>query len=192
MMKIADHPEKPRRRSIRLPRYDYSWAGAYFVTVCTNKRKLLFGEVIGHEVKLNEIGKITAEEWLKSAQVRTEIELDAWVVMPNHMHGIVMIKDDRGRNDRAAASRKIRPKSLSALVAGFKAATTTRINIMRGTPGMPVWHRNYYEHVIRNESVLDQIREYIVNNPIKWSEDPQNPAAIAKAGTRRPRKPWMS
>ena len=176
-MKIANHPKKPRRRSIRLSSYDYSRAGAYFITVCTAGRRLLFGEVIDNEVKLNALGKIAAEEWSKSAQIRAEIELDVWVVMPNHIHGIVVIKDDRRWSDQTTAPRKMRPKSLSSLLAGFKSATFRRINVMRGTPGAPVWQRNYYEHVIRNESVLDQIRQYIVENPIKWSEDPENPSA---------------
>ena len=95
-------PEKHRRRSIRLRHHDYSRAGAYYITVCTEGRKLLFGEVIDDEVKLNELGRIAAEEWSKSAQVRSEIELDTWVVMPNHVHGIVMTTD-RGRGDRPVA-----------------------------------------------------------------------------------------
>ena len=96
-------PKKHCRRSIRLRHYDYSRAGAYFITVCTDGRELLFGEVIDDEVKLNELGRIAAEEWLKSAQVRTEIELDTWIVMPNHIHGIAMITDDRRKSDRPVA-----------------------------------------------------------------------------------------
>ncbi len=96
-------PEKHCRRSIRLRDYDYSRAGAYFITVCTNGRELLFGEVIDGEVELNELGRIAAEEWLESARIRLEIGLDAWIVMPNHVHGIVIITDDRCRGDRPVA-----------------------------------------------------------------------------------------
>ncbi len=171
-------PTTPRRRSLRLPRFNYIRQGAYFVTVCTNGRQLLFGEVIDGEVEveLNELGRIAAEEWLKSAQVRIEIELDAWVVMPNHVHGIVIITDDHCRGDRPVAPSGPRSGSLGAMIAGFKSATTKRINTMRGTPGASVWQRNYYEHVIRNESALDRIRQYIAENPARWSEDPENPA----------------
>ena len=94
-MNASYNPEKHRRRSFRLRNYDYSRAGAYFVTVCTYGRESLFGEAVYREVKLNELGRIAAEEWLKSTQVRSEIELDTWVVMPNHIHGIVIITDDR-------------------------------------------------------------------------------------------------
>ena len=185
---------KKQRRSIRLRHYDYSRAGAYFITVCTDGRELLFGEVIDDEVKLNALGRIAAEEWLKSAQVRTEIELDTWVVMPNHIHGIVMITDDRRKSDRSVAPSGPRPRSLGALMAGFKSAATKRINTMRGTPGASVWQRNYYEHVIRNESALNRIRQYITDNPAKWSEDPENPAVRDGVGAtgRSPLLPTMS
>ena len=175
-MNASYDPEKHHRRSIRLRNYDYSRAGAYFITVCTDGRELLFGEVIDGEVELNELGRIAAEEWLKSARIRIEIELDAWVVMPNHVHGIVIITDGRCRGDRLVAPSGPRPRSLGAMMAGFKSAVTKRINTMRGTPGASVWQRNYYEHVIRNESALDRIRQYIADNPARWSEDPENPA----------------
>ncbi len=169
-------PEKPHRRSTRLRDYDYSRAGAYFITVCTRGRKSLFGVVKDGEVALNELGRIAEEEWRKSAQVRIEIDLDAWVVMPSHIHGIVIIADERRRADRPVARGGLRPRSLGAMMAGFKSAATKRINTMRGTPGTPVWQRNYYEHIIRNESALDRIRQYIADNPVGWSEDPENPA----------------
>lgn len=169
-------PERRHRRSTRLRDYDYSRAGAYFITVCTKGRKSLFREVKDGEVVLNELGRIAEEEWRKSAQVRIEIDLDAWVVMPSHIHGIVIIADERRRGDRPVARGGPRARSLGAMMAGFKSAATKRINTMRGTPGASVWQRNYYEHIIRNESALDRIRQYIANNPAGWSEDPENPA----------------
>ena len=179
VLRRGDRPVAPtthRRRSLRLPRFDYTQQGAYFVTVCTDGRELLFGEVMDDKVKLNALGRIAVEEWLKSAQVRTEITLDTCVVMPNHIHGIVMITDGRGRSDRPVAPSGPRPRSLGALMAGFKSAATKRINTMRGTPGAAVWQRNYYEHIIRNEAALNRIRQYIADNPARWAEDPENPA----------------
>ena len=177
----AAHGSQARRRSLRLPNYDYSQAGAYFITVCTHGRELLFGDVIDSEMELNELGRIAAQEWLKSARLRDEIALDAWAVMPNHVHGIVLITDDRGKGDRPAAPAGPRPRSLGALMAGFKSAATKRINAQRSTPSASVWQRNYYERVIRNESALNRIRQYIADNPARWWEDPENPAVAAGA-----------
>ncbi|MDE2888982.1 MAG: hypothetical protein OXR72_12285 [Gemmatimonadota bacterium] len=175
-MNASCDPEIRRRRAIRLRDNDYSRAGAYFITVCTVGRELLFGEVKDGEMALNELGWIVEEEWLQSAWIRSEIELDAWVVMPNHVHGIVIIADESRRGDRPVARGGPRPKSLGAMMAGFKSAVTKRINAMRGTPGALVWQRNYYEHIIRNESTLYWIRQYIAVNPPGWSKDPENPA----------------
>lgn len=158
-MNASCDPETRRRRSIRLRDYHYSRAGAYFITVCTVGRELLFGEVKDDEMALNELGWIVEEEWLQSARIRSEIELDAWVVMPNHVHGIVIIADESRRGDRPVARGGPRPKSLGAMMAGLKSAVTKRINAMRGTPGALVWQRNYYEHIIRNESTLYWIRQ---------------------------------
>jgi len=169
------------RCSMRLPYYDYSQAGAYFVTVCAHKRRCLFGAVINGEMQMNRCGKVVEEEWYRSAKMRREIELDAFCVMPNHVHGIVVIaKSPVGaqglaprQHGHAPLQRKVR--SLSTLIAGFKAAATTRINELRGTPRTPVWQRNYYEHVIRNEDDLSEIREYIESNALKWDLDRENP-----------------
>ncbi len=102
-MNTSCDPEKRHRRSIRLRNYDYSRAGVYFITVCTKGQELLFGEVNDGEVELSEFGRMAAEEWLNSARIRIEIELDAWIVMPNHIHGIVIIVNKRCRGDRPVA-----------------------------------------------------------------------------------------
>ncbi len=180
-------PGKGYRRSIRLKGYDYSQAGAYFVTVCTQDRECLFGEVTDGSMQLNEYGRIMCEEWLRSAGIRREIELDEYVVMPNHVHAIIAIID-HGRGDRPVAPTREntqfhrvtrpRPKSISALLGGFKSAVTKRINQARGTLGLPVWQRNYYEHIIRSESELARIRQYIANNPAQWALDRENPAVV--------------
>ena len=88
------NPQHHHRRSIRLPNYDYSRSGIYFVTICTHQKQCLFGEIDRGKMFLNQIGNIVREEWLKSAQIRKEIELDEWVIMPNHLHGIVLIHND--------------------------------------------------------------------------------------------------
>ena len=196
-MKERYDPERRRRRSMRLEGYDYSQVGAYFLTICTVDRRILFGKVVNHQMVLNEAGRIVADEWLKSARIRAEIELDAWVVMPNHIHGILTITDvggecnrrsrtDQrslttgvgvpGRGDRRVAPTGPGPRSVGAIMAGFKSASARRINAFRDTPGAPVWQRNYYEHVIRYEAVLNRIRQYIAENPARWAEDPENPA----------------
>ncbi len=175
--------EKYHRRSIRLRDYDYSRSGAYFVTVCTKGQELLFGNVSDGDVELNEFGRIAAEEWLQSARIRDEIELDAWIVMPNHVHGIVIITDEHSRGDRPVAPSGPRSRSLGAMMAGFKSAATKRINSIRCAPGASVWQRNYYEHVIRNQSVLYRIRQYIAENPAGWPEDPENPAVRGRRDT---------
>lgn len=182
-----------KRRSIRLPGYDYSQAGYYFVTICCYQRKCLLGEIINGTMRLNQYGEIVQKEWLKSAVIRTEISLDEFIVMPNHFHGIVIINPvganinpvgANGCSPLPESSKKpimplMKPKSLSSLMAGFKSSVTKQINIIRNTPGTKVWQRNYYEHIIRDEKALNNIRQYIINNPMSWYKDqlhPKNPS----------------
>ncbi len=174
---------KTRRRSIRLSDYDYGQAGGYFITICTGNRESLFGEIIAGKMVLNPFGLIVQEEWLRSSFIRKEIELDAFVIMPNHFHGIVIIIGEQVVGATGRSPLRDRPhgpqkKSLGSLVGGFKSTVTMRINRMRGTPRKPVWQRNYYEHVIRNEIDLKESYEYIENNPLNWLEDKNNPLNI--------------
>jgi putative transposase len=208
--------ERYHRRSIRLKGYDYAQEGAYYVTIVAHRHACLFGEVIGGggdplvaaTVRLSALGEIVRDEWLRSEQVRQEIELDEFVVMPNHIHGIVVIgglgdkPEGTGRSPGDVAGPGVgatgrsplrlpassspimettrphgpAPRSLAALMAGFKSAVTSRVNAARGTPRAAVWQRNYYEHIIRDEDDLNRIREYIVNNPLEWESDRENPA----------------
>ncbi|WP_457651740.1 transposase [Rhodocaloribacter sp.] len=186
-------------RSRRLQGYDYARAGVYFVTLCTHERTCLFGRVVEGEVRLDAAGRIAAEEWVRSAGIRTEVRLDAWGVMPNHVHGLVVIvppdadpdvdyTDPHGyRMDvwvgatdgveatgRSPLHRGPSPKSLGSFIAGFKSAATKRINRMRGTPGAPVWQRNYHDHVVRNERVWRALRRYVAGNPARWDTDENN------------------
>ncbi len=184
-MKIPD--VKGNRRSIRVRGYDYSQSGAYFVTIRTHKGEFLFGEIIEGAMKLNEYGRTVEHEWERSSGIRSEIELDSFVVMPNHFHGIVFILGDANRMQSVGATgrsplppRGPKPQSLGSLIAGFKSAVSKRINAMRGTPGASLWQRNYYEHIIRDEDSLNRIREYIMHNPLSWSLDRENPLCKGK------------
>jgi REP element-mobilizing transposase RayT len=168
------------RRSIRLQAYDYSQAGAYFVTICGQDRVCLFGDIDSGEMILNESGRLVRDEWLKTFEIRTEIQSGEFVVMPNHFHGILIIDADicRGTARRAPTAERFgRPisGSLPTIVRAFKSAVTKRINEIRKSPGIPVWQRNYYEHVIRNEDDYRKIAEYIADNPRRWEEDTLHP-----------------
>jgi REP element-mobilizing transposase RayT len=173
------NPDRHQRRSIRLQRYDYTQAGAYFVTLCTYQRACIFGDVVDGTVHLNVCGQIAEEEWLKTPFIRPGLELDAFALMPNHLHGIVMYTTDAVRAHSCAPVPPLhrKPRSLGAFVSGYKSAVTKRINYVRGTSGQLVWQRNYYEHVIRSEQVLRAIRQYIVDNPARWHLDRYNPLA---------------
>ena len=195
--------QRRHRRSIRLRGYNYARPGAYFVTICTHARAPLFGHVVDGEMVLNEYGEIVREEWMRSAEIRAEIELfpEEFVVMPNHIHGIVwiVVTDDPAGYDEnthptvgahGRAPEKFRahshaplhrpPRSLGSFIAGFKSSVTKRINARRGTPGAPVWQRNYYEHIIRTERALRAIRRYIIENPLRWHLDRYNPHATGR------------
>ena len=170
---------KHNRRSIRLPGWDYRNQGAYFVTIVAAERLPVFGDIIDGRVGLSPYGSIVQEEWVNSAQIRREIELDGFVVMPNHVHGIVCIVETPGggaarANPEERPSGRRDPKSLGSFVAGFKSAVTRRVNALRADTDRSVWQRNYYERVIRNERELQAIREYIANNPWNWSQDSEN------------------
>jgi putative transposase len=165
--------DRHHRRSVRLKGHDYAQPGAYFVTVCTRDRGCLFGAIVGGEMRLNEYGMAVHGEWLNTPQLRENAALDASMIMPNHFHGIVIITDGRGTARRAPTEEFGKPvaHSVPTIIRAFKSASTKRINGMRKTPGAPVWQRNYYEHVIRNETELNAIREYILANPSNWTTD---------------------
>ncbi len=176
--------EEHHRRSIRLVGYDYSQPGAYFVTICTFQKKCVFSEIVDGQRRLNDWGRIVHEEWFRSARVRPEIELDACVVMPNHMHAIVGMTvgadSVRPQAEAAKGTRRVplrRSRSLSSLVAGFKSSTTSRIRQLARVADIRVWQRNFYEHIIRDENELNKAREYISTNPLRWPSDPENPAS---------------
>jgi REP element-mobilizing transposase RayT len=160
-----------RRTSIRLRGFDYRTDAAYFVTICTFNRECLLAKITGGHACLTEFGKIVAASWNWLAVQYHYSVLDEFIVMPNHIHGILITQHSGG--SRTAPTGQ---KPLGRLLGAFKTVSSKRINLVRGTPGAPVWQRNYYERVIRGEEELQRIRDYVASNPMAWDSDPQNPA----------------
>lgn len=187
------------RRSLRLRGYDYSMAGAYFVTICTHDRACLFGDVTDGAMVLNDAGEMLSALWDGIAARFANVEIDQFVVMPNHLHGILVLPDidDKGATvaDKRATTR-VAPTSesvgaplvgaliqhvrLGDIVGAFKSLATVHYIEGVKSHGWPefrgrFWQRNYYEHVIRDERSLDRIRRYIDENPVRWDLDEENP-----------------
>ena len=174
----------PDRRSIRLMGYDYSRPGAYFVTLCVHERVNLFGIVQDGAVQLNDLGQVVEDEWRRSAELRPGVTIDHFVIMPNHLHGLLILEQGRGTPRVPVDPTGTRPKastafgkpisgSLSTIVGQFKASASSRINMIRGSRGARVWQRNFYERIIRNERALRELRQYIAQNPSNWEMDPE-------------------
>lgn len=186
--------EKHHRRSIRLRGYDYTQPGAYFVTICIEGRSCLLGEIEGDEVRLNDAGRMVETTWHAIPTQHPGVEIDALVVMPNHIHGIIVLvgADPRVCPENTGAHRgaplPLEPRqrlSLATVVQRFKTLTTKRyidgVNHHHAWPSFQgrLWQRNYYEHIIRNEAALEHIRQYIADNPVRWAFDSENPSRIA-------------
>lgn len=192
----------PQRRSIRLRDYDYSSAGAYFVTICVAHRACLLGEIAGGEMQLSTLGRIVADSWLALPTRFPTVELDAFVVMPNHVHAIVALNEPiraahHGRvgaelappaaiepetqttGDASIAptnvSTAITAPTLGRVVQAFKSRSAIACNRVSGQAGMAFWQRSYYDHIIRDAHDLERIRAYVANNPARWIEDPEYP-----------------
>jgi len=189
------------RQSIRLSGYDYSSPGAYFITIRTNHEDKIFGHLWNGKMYLNEFGQIVRDEWLKSFEIRHEIVLDEFVILPDHFHAIVWIVDSNNQFDctdgqfvnelsvganghsplRCIQSSDIkpnpfqmRPKSISSLITGFKSPTTIKINDLRNIHNISVWQRGFYDRIIRDEIELTKKRQYVLDNPLKhWNKQNQ-------------------
>ena len=167
-----DQAQGRHRRSIRLQGYDYSQAGAYYVTIVVWRREHIFGEIVGAglkptrtaEMQLNRFGQIVNDAWYDLPKHYPHIELDAFCIMPNHVHAIIVL------NDNPAVKRH----PLSEVVRAFKSFSARRINSLRNTQGIPVWQRNYYEHIIRNQEDYLSKSGYILDNPFNWDNDDEN------------------
>jgi len=189
------YPQKHHRRSIRLKNYDYASEGAYYVTVVTQGRECLFGDIVEKEIRLNEAGKMVFKWWNELPNKFPKVTLGEFIVMPNHFHGILIIEEIVGAvlpvcpNDESmpvkmgehVGSLLQRPDArLSQMIQWFKTMTTNEY--IRGVKQLgwrpfagKFWQRNYYEHVIRNEKELKQKTDYILDNPSRWNEDEENP-----------------
>jgi REP element-mobilizing transposase RayT len=165
--------ELPRRKSTHLRDYDYANPGYYFVTICTRDKQCLFGDVVNDVMQLNEAGLIVDACWHGIANHFPIVILDQHVVMPNHVHGIIRLCEIvRARH--ASPLREV-AASLGTVIGSFKSAASKQLRSQPGMAGVPIWQRNYYEHVIRSDASLQAIREYIINNPKQWALDRENP-----------------
>jgi len=178
---VKKFQNKYRVPSTRLEGWDYSENGYYFVTICTKDKKHYFGKIENEEMKLSEIGKIVAEEWQKTENIRKNIELDKWVVMPNHFHAIVVINNEntpvetprRGVSTKRHKNHKPewKPNSLGSIINQFKSICTKRIREIN--PDFS-WQPRYYDHIIFTDREYNEIQDYILNNVANWEKDEEN------------------
>jgi putative transposase len=179
--------EQPGRHSIRVKRYDYAQAGGYFVTMVTMRRECLFGEIVNREMKFNTLGRIIQECWQAIPEHFPNTDVGVFVVMPNHVHGIILIHENVGRGTIYPAGRMpitgarrasplpaqgTSPGSLGTIIGSFKSSVSRRAG--RELNSGNIWQRNYYEHIIRDERDYERIIDYISTNPIHWEDDEEN------------------
>ncbi len=174
---------KKNRKTIRLKYYDYSQSGMYYVTICTHNRQNIFGEIINGEIVLNKFGELAKNEWERTSEIRHNVILDEFIIMPNHIHGIIIIKTGRDTVLRVPTTNfnypnttfeqfgKPTSNSIPTIIRSFKSTVTKQINETRKTPGLKIWQSRFYEHVIRTPNSLLKIRKYIKNNPINWKNN---------------------
>ncbi len=177
------NPDIHHRRSVRLQGWDYSSPGMYYITICTHRRACLFGDVIDGEMRLNNLGRIAHDEWIRTENVRRNVDLDLFVVMPNHVHLLFVLNEQ----DSVGATRRVAPttggptpsgpksRSVGAIIGQYKPCVTRQINTLRSTSEARVWQRSFHDHIVRTESDLNRIRRYVAENPRKWHLDSDNP-----------------
>ncbi len=180
MDKVEFDNGSKKRRSIRLPEYDYGQAGAYFITVAAYHRKCVFGDIVNGEVRLSKMGVIVKTAWQELPAHFPNVINDEYVIMPNHLHGIIRIETDIVGARHASPLRECvknsgprgtAPLSLGAIIGSFKSAASKRIHEIQGFEHFHLWQRNYYEHVIRDERDYERVLEYIRSNPMNWEQD---------------------
>ena len=176
---MTQYKNKYRIETNRLKHWDYSSDGYYFLTICTRNRIQWFGEIDNGEMVLSDFGKIVNEQWVQSFEIRDELSKGEFIVMPNHIHGIVVLENDSTdttgtgtgtveTHGRASLPHR-KPKSISSFMAGFKSATIREID--KFNRQNPLWQHNYWDRIIRHEKEYQRIAEYIKNNPINWEND---------------------
>lgn len=176
------NPEIHHRRSIRLPGYDYSRAGSYFITICARNRECLFGEIVGGKMRLNGAGEIVESVWNGLPEHYPHVLLDAMVVMPNHVHAIIVLTPVEAGLKPAPTATTAKRHGVPEIVRAWKTFSARRINGTRRTPDATIWQHNYWEHIVRNVSEMDRIREYIKNNPAQWELDKLHPGQSMRDG----------
>ncbi|MEX2159581.1 MAG: transposase [Dehalococcoidia bacterium] len=161
-----------------MPEHDYSEPGAYFITIVVQGRACLFADL--------RFERCAEEAWTWLATRYANVELDEFVIMPNHLHGVISLTDAGAGGSRAAPTEGKGRKPIGGLIGAFKTRATKSMNVLRGTPSSIVWQRNYYERLIRTEKELQDVRGYILSNPAQWPDDPENPNRCDRApvGTR--------
>ena len=175
------YKNKYRVESVRLRGYDYSQAGAYFITICTKNRVCYFGNIDNGKTTLSQIGQIMEQEWFTTPNIRPDmnIEMDTFVVMPDHIHGIIVIYPNRynrcdvmhhvATETDDTVTKFISPsKNISSIIRGIKSSVTVRA---RKIDPAFAWQPRFHDHIIRTENELNRIREYIINNPRNWLKD---------------------
>jgi REP element-mobilizing transposase RayT len=180
----------PRRKNMRLEGYDYTRPGVYFVTICVTDHEQLFGTIEQGDVSLTACGEIVRKTWEEMAERYPYVAIDDFVVMPNHMHGLLVLNGD----PEVLVKVQNPIRSLSRLVASFKTLSAKRVNAHRNTPGQSLWQQNYWDRIVRNEKELNRIREYILCNPSRWEADRLNPDAeirMNESVTNRKDVEWM-
>jgi REP element-mobilizing transposase RayT len=188
MSNIKYNPQIHHRRSIRFREYDYSQSGFYFLTLCTKERNHLFGEINNDKMLLNNIGLIVKDEWEKTPEIRKNVKLGKYVIMPNHFHAIFQIEYQiKIENNDSLGKFKSPSQTVGAIMRGFKGATTLKINkhlsahkscrgvlLYAQNGNNSIWQRNYWEHIIRTEIEHSKISQYIIDNPVCWDNDKLN------------------
>lgn len=157
--------DKPHRKILRLTTHNYSSAGAYFITICTFKSQSFLGKVRHGKMILNALGHIVQSCWIDLPRYYDEISLDAYVVMPDHFHGIIYIESEDNLN------RGRIQETLPSIIRSFKSFSSRFINNVRQSPGAPVWQKSYYDMIIRSHTQLVKVRRYIAGNPYRWKQD---------------------
>jgi REP element-mobilizing transposase RayT len=174
-------PDIHHRRSIRLPCWDYAREAIYFVTVCTNRRRTILGRIGHGRMFRSPLGRIACDSWEWLGDQYRRVEIGDFVVMPNHVHGLIGLETDDEGGSRAAPTSAVRGrKPLGQLVGAFKTVSSKRMRAIE--PALPsrVWQRGYYERVVRNEHELEAITAYIAANPQRWSHDAENPGMTGR------------
>lgn len=172
-MKEEKFKNKYRIKSTRHPEWDYNDDGMYYVIICTDNKICYFGNIINEEMKLNNIGEIVNKFWLEIPEHFKNVELDEYIIMPNHIHGIIIINNlDKREDYKPSPTDKL--YSLSEIIRGFKTFSSKRINEIIKTHNKFKWQRSFHDHIIRNDKSLHNTREYIINNPITWEKDENN------------------